>query len=288
MTNENVIEIIDRLMNPLAEKVAYNANEVFVAIVHGYYYIRPGYNTVKFVKKINRILNDAWKEQSKNHVATKDGVPYEVWFWGRVAADALEVARSMFDEEYYASQISKMVVHEEYDDNLLERYMYWLDEEELHSVFEGLLTFKRDFEAFITDENFENMMEELKQCCINAVKDSPRYMKNYDENIDYINNNWDFCFSYLGREIIIDTVCRYIDDPVMLACMIKTFKYSDSRTASEYTVLALLFVYEFELNIFDPIITDMEKINLDNYDSKRTNTFHSNKAGKFMVATEAE
>ena len=98
MTNKNVIEIIDRLMNPNVEKVAYNANEVFVAIVHGYYYIRPGYNTVKFVKKINRILNDAWKGKSKKHVKTKEGIPYEVWFWGKVAADALEVARSMFDE----------------------------------------------------------------------------------------------------------------------------------------------------------------------------------------------
>ena len=46
-----------------------------------------------------------------------------------------------------------MVAHEKYDDTLLDRYMYWLDEEELHSGFEGMLTFKRDFEAFITDES---------------------------------------------------------------------------------------------------------------------------------------
>ena len=288
MTNKNVIEIINRLMDPQTEKIVYTASEAFTAIVHGYYYIRPGKNKIKFIKKINKILNDAWKDKSKTCVETKDGLLHEVRLYGKMAADAISVARSLFDEEYYASQIAKMVMHEKYDDTLLERYMYWLDEKELHSVFEGMLTFKRDYEAFITDENFEKMMEELEACCISTVKESPWDKMNYDEHIDHINNHWDFCFSYLRRETIIDTVCRYVDDPVMLAFMIKTFKYADVRSASEYTVLALLLAYEFELDIFDPTITDMDKIHLEDDDGKHLHVIHSNKAGKLMIATEAE
>ena len=53
MTNRDAINIINRLMDPNAERFAFNADEVFAAIVHGYYYIRPGKNTMKFVKKIN-------------------------------------------------------------------------------------------------------------------------------------------------------------------------------------------------------------------------------------------
>lgn len=283
MTNKNVIEIINRLMDPSAEKIAYNANEVFVAIIHGYYYIKPGYNTVKFIKKINKILNDGQKEKSKNHAAMKNGVPYEVWFWGKMAADAIEVARALFDEEYYASQISKMLLHEKYDETLLERYMYWLDEEELHSVFEGILTFKRDFDAFISDENFEKMMEELKDCCIDVVKNSSQDRMNFDEHVDYMNNNWDFCFSYLSKETIIETVCKYIDEPIILALMIKTFKYADVRSASEYTGLVLLLVYGFELNIIDPTITNIDKVHFEDYDYRHSNVIYSNRSGKFMV-----
>ena len=58
MTNRDVIDIINRLIDPNAKRFSFNADEVFAAIVHGYYYIRPGKNTAKFVKKINKILNE--------------------------------------------------------------------------------------------------------------------------------------------------------------------------------------------------------------------------------------
>lgn len=135
MTNRTVIDIIDRLMDFKAERVAFNAHEVFAAIVHGYYYIRPGKATAKFVTKINKILNDGLKYRSKMYIETKDGIPYEEWLWGKMAGEALCVARSMFDEEYYASQIATMVGHEKYDETLLKRYMHWLDDTRLNCIF---------------------------------------------------------------------------------------------------------------------------------------------------------
>lgn len=285
MTNKNVIEIIDRLMDRDANKLAYNATEVFTAIVHGYYYIRPGKDTVRFIKKINRVLKYVHNEETRKHSEMKAGMPFEAWLLGKMAADMLAIARSMFDEEYYASQIAKMVMHEEYDESLFERYLYWLDEKELKSVFEGILTFKRDMDVFISDENFDNMMDELKECSIIVIENSPWYKKNYDEHIDYINNNWDFCFEYLCMETIIDTICRYVNlDVVMLASMVKAFKYSDAHTAAEYTCLAMCLAYEFELSIFEPKITDMSKIRLENYDYRHSKVIHSNKAGKIMLA----
>ena len=76
MTNKNVIEIIDRLMNPNAYKVAYNIHEVFTAIAHGYYYIRPGRDTTKFMKRINKVLNRARKLPDEKLSKSKDGIPY--------------------------------------------------------------------------------------------------------------------------------------------------------------------------------------------------------------------
>ena len=285
MTNKNVIEIIDRLMDPNAEKVAYNIHEVFTAIAHGYYYIRPGRNTVNFIKRIDKILNKSLKIEAEAHAKTKDGIPFEVWLGGQLAADALAIARLMFDEEYYASQVSKMVMHERYDESLLERYMYWLDDEELKSVFEGLVTFKLNYDAFISDENFDLMAEEFEKKCVAIVQESSCYAANYDVHMDCIYNTPDGFFMYLSKESIIDTIRRYVDkDSLMVASMIKAFKYSDAHTAAEYTGLAMRLDYEFELNIFDPKITNISKIHLENYDHRHNKVVYSNKAGKVMIA----
>ena len=275
MTNKNVIEIIDRLMNPNADKIAYNATEVFTAIVHGYYYIRPGKEMLKFIDKVRKIIEKdckQWFEANSNNLSVVEA-------WGRTVADVLNVARLMFDAEYYACQVSRMVMNEKYDETLLERYLYWLDEEELKSVFEGLLTFKRDFDIFISDGNFNRMMDELKECSLIVINDSPWYIKDYDEHVDYINNNFDFCFEYLTRETIIDIICSYAtEDPIMLASMVKAFKYSDVRTAAELTGLAVYVEEAYELDIFNPPITDVAKI-----DAKSYTAFYSNKSGNFMT-----
>ena len=153
----------------------------------------------------------------------------------------------------------------------------------MKSVFEGLLTFKSDFDVFISDINFDRMMDELKQCSLIVIKNSPWYMYDYDAHVDYIDNNWDFCFEYLTRETIIGIICRYAnEDPVMLASMIKTFKYSDVRTAAELTGLAVYIEEAYDLDIFNPTITDVDKIHLEEYGAKHSKVFYRNKDGKFM------
>ena len=279
MTNKNVIEIIDRLMDSDADKIIYNSTEVFTAIAHGYYYIRPGKKMSSFIDKIAKIIEKDCKAAAKQYGKVNNALS-DAEIWGRTVADVLLVARSMFDAEYYTSQVSRMVMHEEYDESLLERYLYWLDEEELKSVFEGLLTFKRDFDIFISDLNFDIMMEELRDCSLRIIKYNPWYMKDYGKHVDYIDNNWDFCFEYLTRETIIDIICRYANEaPVMLASMVKTFKYSDVRTAAELTGLAVYIEEAYGLDIFNPTITDIDKI-----DVKRATAFYRNRSGNFMTA----
>jgi hypothetical protein len=276
MTNQNVIEIIDRLMDTNASKIVYNATEVLTAIAHGYYYIRPGKKMFRFIEKIAKIID----KDSKQWLNSNNETCLDAETLGRTVADMLNIARSMFDAEYYASQVSRMVMYEKYDESLLERYLYWLDEEELKSVFEGLLSFKRDFDIFISDLNFDRMMDELKERSLVVIENSPWYMKDYEERVDYIDNNWDFCFEYLTRETIIDIICRYAnEDPVMLASMVKTFKYSDVRTAAELTGLAVYIEEAYGLDIFNPTITDIDKI-----DVKRATAFYRNRSGNFMTA----
>ena len=285
MTNKNVIEIIDRLMDPNVNCMVFNANEVFTAIAHGYYYIRPGRDTAKFVKQINKILVQARKARHKAHDQKTNGAPFDEWLMGKMSADAFYLAKTMFDQEYYESQVERMTMHEEYDESLLERYMYWLNDEELQSVFTGFVTFKLQYDAFISDENFERLEKELENKCVAVVQSSSYYAGHYDEHMDRIYNKPDGFFMYLCKESIIDTICKYVDeDPLMLACLIKAFKYSTPHTAAEYTGLAMLLEYEFELDIFDPPITDMSQWCLEDHDSKDSTVIYKNKGGSLMLA----
>ena len=290
MTNKNVIEIIDRLIKCRnVETYSATLSEVFTAIVHGYYYIRPGKNTFKFLNKINKLLESSWKDRAKMDLKTEEGRQSEVYLMGKLSGEILHIARSMFDKEYYEFQVARMVVHEKYDESLLERYLYWLDEAELKSVFEGLLSFKQNFDAFISDSDFDRMMTELKERSMIVLEDCPWYVKEYDERVDYIDRNWDFCFEYLTKETIIGIICRYAkEDPVTLASMVKAFKYAGIRSAAEYTGLTLWFSYGFGVNVFEPTVTDVEKINSDNCDSHLKTVIYNNKTRKFMVMTEVE
>lgn len=287
MNNKNVIEIIDRLMNPEADKVVYSASEVFTAVAHGYYYIKSGKkgkNAAKFLNKIFKVLKNGDMEYEKNYSETKYGIPFNEWIWGKMSADALCIIKSMFDEEYYASQVSKMCMNENYDKNLLEHYLYWLDEEELKSVFEGIITFKYNFDAFISDNEFEAMIDELKECSNIVIENSPYYMLKYDEHMENISTTLDFCFEYLCRETIIDIICRHIDiDPLGLACMIKAFRYSDSHTAAAYTSMALHLAREWDLDVFNPFITDTSKICQADCDANNHTVIHRNKRGKVAI-----
>jgi len=262
--------------------LVYNAPEVFTAIAHGYYYVRPGIDTVNFIKRIYKILDKGRKAYSKIPDRSENDIQNDVYIVGKMTADALSVARSMFDEAYYSSQISRMVMHEEYDDSLLEYYMYWLNDEELESIFDGLVTFKLEYNAFISDENFDLMTDELEEKSIKVVQESSRYSSNYDLHMDCINNTTDFFFKYLSRRSIVDTICKYIDcDPLMFASLVKAFKYSDPRTAAEYTGLAMCLDYEFEFDIFNPEITDMSKVCLKDY--KDAKAIYKNKEARVKI-----
>jgi hypothetical protein len=177
-----------------------------------------------------------------------------------------------------------MVKHEEYNDHLLARYMYWLNDEELQCVFEGLLTFKHKYDVFISDENLEHMMLELRDKCVTVIQESPCYVTRYDEHMEYVNDSLDFCFAYLCRESIVDTICKHIDiDPVLFASMIKAFKYSNARVAAEYTGLSIWMMYGFEVDLFAPKITNVEKIDFDNLDIQYSETMRIKKAESVRI-----
>ena len=144
---------------------------------------------------------------------------------------------------------------------------------------------KRQFGLFISDESFDSMLEELENTCVNILRKSSCYAEDYDVRMEYIHDSLDFFFAYLNRDNIINAICSHVDeDPVMFASMIKAFKYADAHAAAEYTALASWLAYGYEVDIFDPVLTDATKICLD--DNNDLKMIHSNTTGKLMLGTE--
>ena len=151
MTNRDVIEIIERLMNPDTDQLIYNTAEVFTAIVHGYYYIHPGKDTSKFLKKIDSIFEATRKSSKKMYRKMKSDLPYEEWICGKIASEALVVMRSTFNEKTfnYFKTLMKDDMEVAFSDELLEYYLYFLDKQELKKLFEGIMAFKESNNFFI-------------------------------------------------------------------------------------------------------------------------------------------
>ena len=287
MTNKNVIEIIDRLMDPNTDHLVYNVTEVFTAIVHGYYYIHPGKDTVKFLNKIDGMLEAARKSSKQMHKKMKSELSYEEWICGKIASEALVVMRSMFNERtfnYFKAQM-KDDMEVAFTDELLEYYLYFLDMQELKKAFEGIFAFKESNNFFISDENYKLMMKEFEDCCILVAKQETDNETNFKEHVEYIKATPLAFFEYLCRETIIEIIYSYIDiDPILLAHMIKAYIYTEStNTAADYMAVAATAMYVYDIDVFNPTIKNVDKIQLENYDAEHCNVIYHNKSGKLMV-----
>jgi hypothetical protein len=193
MTNQNVFEIIDRLMTPSNKGLVFTPSEVFTAIANGFYYIHPGKDTAKFLEKIDRILQYGWKERRQMYRKSKNGIPYEERIWGKMASEALASMREMFNERTYRYYKEKIDDDRKlkYDKNLLENYLYYLSEKDLKEVFTGILSFKESNNFFISDDNYKLMMEEFKCCSTYVAEQESESKEDYTEHFKFISTtNW--------------------------------------------------------------------------------------------------
>lgn len=272
MTNKEVIEIIDRLMDPNADNVAYNPTEVFTALVHGYYYIHPGKDTKKFLNKIDSILESARKSSKRMYKKMRTELPYEEWICEKIAREALVVVRSMFNGRTlnYFKEAMKSEIKTAFTNELLEHYLYFLDIKELKTLLEGIIAFKESNNFFISDENFELMIKEFEDCSIYVAEQEADDEVDFKEHVKYIKDTPMAFFHYLCRETIIDIIYSYIDiDPILLAHMIKAYIYTESpNTAADYMGLAAKVMYIYDVDVFNPTITSLTQISSKKTQSK--------------------
>jgi hypothetical protein len=70
--------------------------------------------------------------------------------------------------------------------------------------------------------------------------------------------------------------------------MVKVYIYTETASmAAEYTGLAAKVMYGYDIDIFDPVITDADVITPDIFNINEATTVFSNNSSEFMVGTIA-
>ena len=285
MKNKDVIELINRIVNPKTEHEVYTVEEALVAVLHGYYYIKPGKNTKKFVAKLNKLFNRAILELEKSSGKTQDGVPCEDLILGKMAGEAVLMASDMFDEKFFKHMSNVVEIEEELIYNSLDAYVNMLTFDELVCVFDGVNYCKEKYDAFFDDEVYDNMWDEIYNRCREAGSSMPNPNTDWYNYVEYANNNPNYLFSYLDVRSAIDIVRKYMDsDFKAFEYMLKVLNNADKFGAIHYTSSAFIVDRFFELNVFAPVITDLKKINRNTIDIENSKRAFVKGNREFMIA----
>lgn len=260
--NQDIIELIDRIVKSEEGPMIYSADEVLAAVFHGFYYIRPGKDSLQFFNNLFALMKKYSGKTKKMYVAKKRGIPYEAWLWEEISRQAMILAKDLFDADYYEEMRCRLDLYKEYDVTDFRAYVNSLDDGLVEYVFYLLTVFKSDFNALFSDENYRAMWDEIGNECAKVNLDMSDVYYHLDEYAPVIEEHKGLLFHYVGREKMIDIIFKYLDtDSVVLKYMERAVKSIPVEIAHSYTILALGMQELFDINVFDPIITDISKIN---------------------------
>lgn len=264
MENKEIFNIIDRIVNPETERSLFTANEALAAVFYGGYYIRPGKDTEKYLIKIGEIMKKYLGKVQKMYNSKKKGIPYEEWLWGKIATQAVFVARECFDKEFYEETIDCIDFDKEFDFVNFKAYMNSLDEVSAEMIFAFIDFFACEFDVLISDANYKLMWEEIES---ELKKGAFVCLNNCAGTRDDLRDSQKLLVNQIGKKKMIDILFKYIESSsVVLNYIEKIFKYVPLEEAYSYTRLALLTQEAFNINVFDPIITDLTNISLKSID----------------------
>ena len=269
MTNNTVFELINRIVNPEIEEVVYTAHEAFATILHGYYYIKPGNDTTKFFKKIYKIIESNYDKAPKMFCGTKNGMPYEQWLWGKMATEAIAVARSLFDKDYYESNCKTQSFVEKANNTSIKDHLSRFSTNDLMYMFGCIENSMANFDAIVSEENYNRMRYDLDVECRKLGAYIPDMYTECEEYRDFISHNRNYIFDYLDAECIVNILCRAMDtEGEVIEYMTKALGNTNGCDAADYTFIALLLACVYELEVFNPVITDVEKLKRDALDAQ--------------------
>jgi hypothetical protein len=236
MNNKTALETIRNLCIEKKDCLDDNPNEVYIAIAHGGYFVRPGENTQKFMRELAVALAEGIMDATG---VLDCGAPYlECCAHLPVAKRALAVVRKFFDLEFFEIQ-SQLIANDTMDANkLLAEYLTKLDNDQLYTFQRHIDQISDDCDLFVDAFTNDSMLV-FSEICHNIDSTIPEFAKEPVSWIRFIEDNPMFEFDYLDKEDIAREINRMITkDRAMAANMARTLYYTrDISLAARYARL---------------------------------------------------
>ena len=235
MKTERVLNIIEKVAASEGEFAYFTSDEALVALVHAYYYVKPE-DTERFMFMLNDIVERGERLGLSTYKENNGMLSLSACNKYVIADFGSQLAKDCFNWEYYTSQMKTVDIEEEYDENLLAKYVYQLDEEKMKDFLTAITALRHKETGdyyFMSDDNKDFLELELHYA--DAELDaSPSTVQNL----------------YLKR--IADALVEYIDkQKVMAGHLARMMHHYNKETACAYLEFALYCEEVFEVNPFD-------------------------------------
>jgi hypothetical protein len=219
MTNKTVFELIDEIKTPIMAKdrlerpemrnKVYTPREALEVALHGYFYIKPGKDTVTFLDKFQEILDRVSEIGSR---MLNNRWPYGSFESVMMAFEAEELAKSMFDAEYYEQVLKDADPLGEANPKLLIDYISSFDTEELKYFYTNCIV---NGEFLMDIDTTCDVVERLARLCVEAGAKIPRPWtesgEEWEEYCSLMTDNPAYIFDYIKTSEIARILCENLN-----------------------------------------------------------------------------
>lgn len=237
MKNKYLIETIYRMMEEDASFTEFNANEIFLAFMNGYYYIKPNEDTMKFAFAIDDVI-------AEGHVAGKhifelrdENVSLDACNISMTALATMNHIRKSFDEEYFKSQIDHFDYDEENNETLLETYLKKFNKAQLKEFLSLVIDFRKCQLELINSSSFELMFDDFDAESRKIDNTIPSFGTN--EFVKFFQNNMLYFIDYLDESIITEIICKYMNERLITTGLFAKALYYTNKDVACYYLAAI-------------------------------------------------
>lgn len=108
MKNYEFITMIQNIGDTNTISNTFNSREVFLTLINGFMYVKPGKNTTKFYKDFRRCLEDGRTSGEVMYVRRGKHIPFTKCVRTVTAMAIMNCIKENFDEEYFDSMLDKI------------------------------------------------------------------------------------------------------------------------------------------------------------------------------------
>lgn len=250
MNNKKLTETIQNLFANKSNDVFFTPDEVIVAALHSYLFVKPIERKRTFFKDLMVdgmfAFVDSKEIQERTNTQLEHYIPYLM-----TSRRYMKTCRKWFDKRWFKKQLRFIDMEEEFNETLLEKYIKQLDEMKVACFYQLVVWLGYKEGLFVSADNCANVWTAVDTTCHKADATLPRISGNEEE--------FPMCiFEHLDKDYIVKLLLENIDKDVMVAAYLaKALYYSEPLIAREYLYLVAVYKAEFGLDIFSPVTSDI-------------------------------